>query len=104
MTKFDSTSHKTAIKKAKQYKINMAHVTLIESWPADRSWNTNGESSQNHVGWKASLQVMWSSALLKAVPATKTDQVAQGLVQLSLGCVHRWRLHNLLFSVKVPFL
>lgn len=31
MTKFDSTSHETAIKKAKQYKINMAHVTLIES-------------------------------------------------------------------------
>lgn len=58
LTKFDPMSHETAIKKAKQYKINMAHVTLIESWPADRTWNTNGESSQNYLGWKAPLQVM----------------------------------------------
>lgn len=58
MTKFDPTSQETAIRKAKRYQINMACVTLIESWTADRSCKTNGESSQNHLGWKAPLQVM----------------------------------------------
>lgn len=31
MTKFDLTSRETAVKNAKQYKINMARVRLIES-------------------------------------------------------------------------
>lgn len=55
MTKFDLASHETAVKNAKQYKIN---TRLIESWPAERPWSASVESSGNHLGWKVPLRVL----------------------------------------------
>lgn len=51
--------------------------------------------SQNSLGWKGTLKVIWSSHLLKAELTSQLDQVAQGCVQLSSEHLQGWRSHTL---------
>jgi len=39
--------------------------------------------SQNSLGWKGTLKVIWSRHLLKAELTSQLDQAVQGYVQLS---------------------
>lgn len=50
---------------------------------------------QHSLGWKRTLEVIWSSHLLKAELTSQLDQVARGCVQLSSEHLQGWRSHTL---------
>jgi len=45
--------------------------------------------SQNHLGWKGPLKIIYSDALLKQ---GQLEQVAQNHIQLGFECLQGWRL------------
>ena len=47
--------------------------------------------SQNSLGWKGTLKVIWSRHLLKAELTSQLDQAVQGYVQLSSEHLQGWQ-------------
>lgn len=54
-----------------------------------------GKDVSNNLSWERALEVIRSNPLFRSGPASKLDEVTQGLVQSGFENVQGWRFHHI---------